>query len=239
MEDSSELLNETDGFSQFIGIIIAVAVIIFTLVFFTFWQRRKSAKRNILLTGLCEAGKTYLFTRFVQDRCIPTYTSARENIGEIKIKDRNLQIIDIPGHERLRYKFLDKYKTSAVGIVFIIDSVTIKNDIRDVTEFLYNLLSDSTIQKVPLLILCNKQEQKTAKSSSDIKSLLEKEMDLVRVTKSSQLEATDDTSASSFIGIQGKDFKFDHLNTEIQFDEFYSSNFNKEALQDTFRKIFL
>ncbi|CAG5074107.1 Similar to Srprb: Signal recognition particle receptor subunit beta (Rattus norvegicus) [Cotesia congregata] len=221
MEDSSELLNETDGFSQFIGIIIAVAVIIFTLVFFTFWQRRKSAKRNILLTGLCEAGKTYLFTRFVQDRCIPTYTSARENIGEIKIKDVN------------------KYKTSAVGIVFIIDSVTIKNDIRDVTEFLYNLLSDSTIQKVPLLILCNKQEQKTAKSSSDIKSLLEKEMDLVRVTKSSQLEATDDTSASSFIGIQGKDFKFDHLNTEIQFDEFYSSNFNKEALQDTFRKIFL
>ncbi|KAG8035137.1 hypothetical protein G9C98_001627 [Cotesia typhae] len=216
MEDSSGLLNETDGFSQFIRIIIAVAVIIFTLVVFTFWQRRKSAKRNILLTGLCEAGKTYLFNKF-----------------------RSLQIIDLPGHERLRYKFLDKYKTSAVGIVFIIDSVTIKNDIRDVTEFLYNLLSDSTIQKVPLLILCNKQEEKTAKSSDDIKLLLEKEMDLVRVTKSSQLEATDDTSASFFIGIQGKDFKFEHLNTEIQFEELNSNKFNKETLQETFRKIFL
>ncbi|XP_053598018.1 signal recognition particle receptor subunit beta [Microplitis demolitor] len=226
MEQTNEFLNETNVFSQYIGIIIAIFVIILSLVFFT-WRRRKSAGRSILLTGLSDAGKTLLYARLVHDKFIETYTSAKENIGDIDINDKSLQVVDIPGHERLRYKFIDKYKTQAIGLIYVIDSVSIQKDIRDVTEFLYNILSDSKIQKIPVLILCNKQDQTMAKGSAVIKTMIEKEMNLVRVTKSNQLEATDATTASSFIGIQGKDFEFSHLNIKIEFAE--SSAFDKES----------
>lgn len=46
----------------------------------------------------------------------------------------SVKIVDIPGHERLRYKYFDKYKNSAKGLVFIIDSATIQKDIRDAAE---------------------------------------------------------------------------------------------------------
>lgn len=42
--------------------------------------------------------------------------------------------MDIPGNERLRGKFIDQYKYLAKGLIFVIDSVTIQKDIRDVTE---------------------------------------------------------------------------------------------------------
>lgn len=43
-------------------------------------------------------------------------------------------------------------------------------------SFLYTILSDSTTSSVPVLILCNKQDETLAKGSSVIKKLLEKEM---------------------------------------------------------------
>lgn len=89
------------------------------------------------------------------------------------------------------------------------------------------MLSDSAISKnVPVLILCNKQDQTLAKGSSVIKSLLEKEMNLLKVTKTSQLEATDASSSNVYLGKTGKDFEFSHLERKIDFAE--SSAFIKD-----------
>jgi signal recognition particle receptor subunit beta len=82
------------------------------------------------------------------------------------------------------------------------------------------LLSDLTIHKnVPVLILCNKQDQTLAKSSTVIKAVLEKEINLLRITKTSQLENTDASSSSVYLGITGKDFSFSHLDRKIKFAE--------------------
>lgn len=43
-------------------------------------------------------------------------------------------------------------------------------------SFLYTILSDSLTSSVPILILCNKQDETMAKGSNVVKSLLEKEM---------------------------------------------------------------
>lgn len=88
------------------------------------------------------------------------------------------KIIDIPGHERLRDKFFDQYKTLTKGIVFVVDSNTIQQDIRDAAEFLYNILVDSTIlSNCPnLLILCNKQDHTFSKGASAVKLIFEKEL---------------------------------------------------------------
>lgn len=89
-----------------------------------------------------------------------------------------MKIIDIPGHERLRGRYFDQFKNIARGLVFIVDSLEIQKDVKDVAEFLYNCLSDSTVRSYspPILILCNKQDEPTAKGSAVIKTLLEKEM---------------------------------------------------------------
>lgn len=65
-----------------------------------------------------------------------------------------------------------------------------------------------------------------AKGCSVIKTLLEREMNLLRLTKTSQLEATDASSANVFLGKQGKDFEFVHLDSYIVFTE--SCAFNKD-----------
>lgn len=89
-----------------------------------------------------------------------------------------MRIIDIPGYERLRGKFVDQYKSSARCVLYVVDSLTIQKDIRDVAEFLYNILSDHAIANniSALLIVCNKQDIPLAKSTAVIKSLLEKEL---------------------------------------------------------------
>lgn len=44
-------------------------------------------------------------------------------------------MIDLPGQERLRNKFFDQYKSSAKAIIYVVDSVTIQKEIRDVAEY--------------------------------------------------------------------------------------------------------
>jgi signal recognition particle receptor subunit beta len=68
------------------------------------------------------------FDVLVQDVCVTTFSSRGVNFQGL------LRIVDIPGHERLRGKFFDEYKQAAKGIVYIIDSVTVQKDIRDVAE---------------------------------------------------------------------------------------------------------
>lgn len=45
-----------------------------------------------------------------------------------------LKMIDIPGHERLRMKFWDQYKSSARALIFVVDGLTFQKDLRDVAE---------------------------------------------------------------------------------------------------------
>lgn len=45
-----------------------------------------------------------------------------------------------------------------------------------ISSFLYTILADNAISDIPVLVLCNKQDEILAKGSSVIKSLLEKEM---------------------------------------------------------------
>lgn len=199
---------------QVIGILVGILVFLITTVFLLLWRRKRQARRGVLLTGLSDSGKTLIYSRLLHDKFVLTHTSVNENVGEYQNNGSSLKIIDIPGHERLRGKYFDDYKTMARGIVYIIDSTSVQKEIRDVAEYLYTLLSDAVVAKncPPFLILCNKQDQTMAKGPNVIRSLLEKEMNLVRTTKASQLESTNETANNNtFLGKQDKDFEFDHV----------------------------
>ncbi|KAJ0176730.1 hypothetical protein K1T71_007909 [Dendrolimus kikuchii] len=199
--------------------LLSLVVLLFTLVFWWCFSRRRTVRKSVLLTGLSDSGKTLLFVRLAYSQYRQTFTSMKENVEEYITSNKSLKIVDLPGQERLRNKFFDQYKNSAKAIVYVVDSVTIQKEIRDVAEYLYTILADPVVQSncPPLLILCNKQDQPLAKGPQVIKSLLEKEINLVRITKSSQLQSVDpaQTNNAAYLGKIGKDFEFSHLNCKV------------------------
>ncbi|XP_072949100.1 signal recognition particle receptor subunit beta [Epargyreus clarus] len=228
MESESEVIKEKIHTEPMLNdpryiTLLSLVVLLFTLLFWWCFSRRRHARRSVLFTGLSDSGKTLLFVRLAYSQYRPTFTSMRENVEEYVTSNNTLRIVDLPGQERLRNKFFDQYKNSAKAIVYVVDSVTFQKEIRDVAEYLYTILQDPVVQSncPPLLILCNKQDQPMAKGSQVIKSFLEKEINLVRVTKSSQLQSVDpsESNNTAYVGKLGKNFEFAHLNCKVDIVE--------------------
>lgn len=208
------LLNVSDDDVLIYGIAIAVAVIIFTALFFFVIRRKKILKKAVLITGLSESGKTLLFSKLVSSKTVATYTSMKPNLASIVTpSQKTLSLVDLPGNERLRFTFLDEYLPSARGIIFVIDSASFIKEIRDVASVLYTILQECLLRKcrIPFLIVCNKQDEVFAKSSKLIQSQLEKEMNTLRITQTAKLDSTTPNSDTIFLGRKDKDFQFSDL----------------------------
>lgn len=127
----------------------------FLSVLFVLWKKGRKANRDVLIVGLCDSGKTALFSYLLYNKPIQSFTSQVENIGEFKskkvcgkaifiyyqklnylwISSQNLlRIVDIPGHERVFTKYWDAYKMNCKGVMFVVDSETVQTDICDVAE---------------------------------------------------------------------------------------------------------
>lgn len=204
------------------GIVLATLFIVLLLI------RSSKSGDSVLLLGLCDSGKTSLFGQLTVGKDLRTQTSIKENRGKISTSatknGKPWKLIDVPGHERVRNKYFHNNKDTARGILFLIDSVNFPREIRDVAECMYDLLANRTMQKnkVSVMVACNKQDVATAKSDKVIKSQLEKELNKLRQTRSAALLGIDDNSSSrnAFIGKQGKDFEFSHVNPiHVQFCE--------------------
>nr|CAG4648847.1 EOG090X0C7N [Polyphemus pediculus] len=223
--------------SSSIGVYITIFIGLLTAVILLFlWKRGKINRRSICLVGLCDAGKTLIFTQLIYDKAIETFSSMKENIGFLSISSKgSLKLIDVPGHERVRQRFFDSHKSSARGIVFVIDSNTLMKDIRDVAEYLYLILSDPAVHsnRPPVLVLCNKQDHTLAKGEKVIKTQLEKEMNVLRTTKTNQLEAvSDDGQQPKYLGKEGKDFEFEDLKMPVVFKPCSAQDGNIDELKN-------
>lgn len=58
---------------------------------FALWRKRRSVGHNILLTGLSDSGKTLIYARLLCSKFVKTYTSVKENIGNIAINNVNFK----------------------------------------------------------------------------------------------------------------------------------------------------
>ncbi|PNJ39805.1 SRPRB isoform 1, partial [Pongo abelii] len=133
-----------------------------------------------------------------------------------------LTLIDLPGHESLRLQFLERFKSSARAIVFVVDSAAFQREVKDVAEFLYQVLTDSMgLKNTPsFLIACNKQDIAMAKSAKLIQQQLEKELNTLRVTRSAAPSTLDSSStAPAQLGKKGKEFEFSQLPLKVEFLE--------------------
>ncbi|XP_048518830.1 signal recognition particle receptor subunit beta [Dendroctonus ponderosae] len=160
------------------AILVAVLAIVITIVVFLVRRLLSSGKRYVLLTGLNDTGKTLIYSQLVYNRHVATFTSSQDNEGQFNTQKNFVTLVDLPVFHSIRQQFFEKYKASSKGIVYVVDSVTLAQNVRDAANVLYNILIDPAVVKnrPQLLILCNKQNQTLAKGCTVIKSMLEKEL---------------------------------------------------------------
>ena len=226
-----EIQNDPDKMSIAVVVLLGLLTFIILLLWFRFGGFGKLNKSSVLILGPSDAGKTLLFNQLVHSKPTETFTSMIENVGqytggqEIDSHHKTLNMYDLPGHDRLRYSALNRRKGEANAIIYVIDSSTIKQKLRDSAEFLFNVLQDPCLYSAapPVLIVCTKQDLGIyAKSAGVIERELAKEIGMLRVTKSRLLldsSGSGDGNTNIYLGQEGKDFEFSDLQNEVKFLE--------------------
>ena len=116
-------------------ILIFINFFVFQFLVIIFLIKKRGVKRtDILLAGLCDSGKTLLYSLILNGTEVETFTSLKENFGFLTLQNGVMRLVDLPGHERLRLRLLDGYKSSTKALVFVIDSSTVQKEIKDVAE---------------------------------------------------------------------------------------------------------
>ena len=88
------------------------------------------------------------------------------NVASYKLEDsKTIQLIDIPGADRLRFNAIQKFKSNVCGIILVVNSEKIQKELRDVAELLFSLLTDEKIHRLNprILIAANQQDCAIAK----------------------------------------------------------------------------
>jgi signal recognition particle receptor subunit beta len=206
-----------------IPILVGVAVGVLTLLLIYLFTKRRSLGRDVLITGICDSGKTTILSQLVSGKTRQTYTSMNHNRFSLPVDSKAaVELVDVPGSDRVRGQVIDEFSGSARAVVFVVDSNTVSKQVRDVAEYLHFLLTNKNIHSnsPPLLIVCNKQDSGMAKSSGAVQALLEKEIEKVRMTRSNQLAGTQNESRdSTFLGKEGKTFELRDLGCKVDFEE--------------------
>ena len=87
-----------------------------------------------------------MLSQLVVGKPVETYTSMVHNTFPWEVEGKSsLNLVDVPGHERIRGSIVDQFCSSARGIMYLVDSNTVSKQVRDVAEFLHSILSNRAI----------------------------------------------------------------------------------------------
>jgi len=189
----------------------------------------KRGKRSVVILGVSDVGKTLIFSHLTSGHGVNTYTSMKENaLDGIVFREggRKFRVIDLPGADRIRKTYFEQHmkKEDVVALVYVINSSTFQKDCRETSEFLYDVLSHPSVVKqrkrLPLLIVCNKQDSPLSKGTQVIRKGLEKELSVLNKTRAASLESIDGTSGKRLLLTGDSDeFKFENLRQNVEFVE--------------------
>jgi signal recognition particle receptor subunit beta len=183
----------------------------------------RKRKNVVLFLGSCQAGKTTLYSLLRFGRTFETTTSMKPNSFRYPVSDPKprLEIVDVPGHPRLRSQFTD-FLPVTQRIFFILDATSSSwmAHFRDVSEYLYDILAHPQCRsnQIPVTIVCHKQDQILAFNASRVRQLLEQELDKLRETKSKSVleQGQEEEVLDNYLGFDGKPFQFDDVENEIE-----------------------
>ena len=103
---------------------------------------------DVLICGVCDSGKTTLLSQLISGKVVQTYTSMTHNQMTFPVENKaSVELVDVPGHERVRGQILETFSSSTRALVFMVDSNTVSKQIRDVAECLHSILAQKIISK--------------------------------------------------------------------------------------------
>ncbi|KAF8485619.1 signal recognition particle receptor beta subunit-domain-containing protein [Gautieria morchelliformis] len=195
------------------------AAVLFILVFALARKRKSSLKGNaVMLTGPSDAGKTAIYCSLVYERVLPSHTSLQTNASLITLPSsektpRTVQLLDVPGHPRIRNQFKD-HIAEAKGVIFVVDASTIARNGAAVAEHLHHILH--ALASLPpshtppsLVILAHKCDLLATSSSSAalavsrVRTILERELENRRASQAGGVgvgQLGEDESADADLG---------------------------------------
>ncbi|KAJ5073058.1 signal recognition particle receptor subunit beta [Anaeramoeba ignava] len=184
----------------FILILLIIIIIIVGIIWWKFIHKGKKLK-TIMILGLCEAGKTVLYYQLKDGIFVETQSSMKENeTRTIKLKKKNkdekeseknkeVHLLDWPGHARLRGK-LDQFYPILDAIIFVLDSSdTQLETITSTAEFIYQIFTDPkmNMSPIPFLFACNKSDLYTSYSPSKLKQIIQVEFNRIKDSKTDKI----------------------------------------------------
>ncbi|KAG5644037.1 hypothetical protein DXG03_009189 [Asterophora parasitica] len=177
-----------------------VALLIVTIIVFSTKRRSKARGNALLVVGPPDAGKTAILSKLVYGQSLQTHTSLQVNssVVELSTPSKNVRVVDIPGHPRIRDQFRE-HLDDAKAIAFVVDASTISRNGATVAEHLHNILH--TLTSLPpshalpsVTILAHKSDLLSTGSQANasaeslainrVKSVLERELEKRRASQS-------------------------------------------------------
>jgi signal recognition particle receptor subunit beta len=170
------------------------------------------------MVGLTSSGKTKLFYSLVTHKSLFSVTSQVRNEWPLLVGKRIVNLVDVPGHPRVRTEVLSAVKT-ADAIVLVLDSESFLKVVSDIGNFLYDLLSVPEVVKkrIPFLIVGSKSDLPNARSVTVIRDELQKEIDAIRENRQQSDYVEIDAGGHLFLGREGIPFDFGHLRNPVTF----------------------
>ena len=201
---NTRLINENIQFLT--CFILTFICLIITIIYLWLKHRKLSLKlrqTSLLLCGVANSGKTLLFNRLISNVNKQTLNSMIVHHGTMTLDylstDRHLrhvQVIDLPSHSRQSIHNFHAYKSHVKGVIFVIDSTTIEDNLVDIGNYLYEILTDRIFreQHLNLLIFCNKQDldEYHHHDIQTIRNLLENQLTKIFVDQTFQFDDIND-----------------------------------------------
>lgn len=216
---------------------ILIFIVTCVIIFIIFGRRKREVK--IYLVGCAGSGKTKLFYYLSTKQILPTLTSQSRNQYQIELNDKKGNLIDLPGHPRIRTEVMNSIK-DATAIIFVIDSQTALEKMSDIGNFVYDILIEEQIykRKVPILIVGSKSDLSNARSIDMISSELENELDYIRKNRQRSTYVENNEDSTLFLGQEDTDFSFSQLSNSVTF---CACSVNTEKVEDVldFIKLYL
>uniref|UniRef100_A0A915NGS5 Signal recognition particle receptor subunit beta n=2 Tax=Meloidogyne floridensis TaxID=298350 RepID=A0A915NGS5_9BILA len=191
---SSTLIASIKDNQIFIPAFVTLIILVVTSLVFFFYKRSKAKANTILIIGPSGSGKSAIFGKLVNQ--------------------------NYPGAETLRKALFNKWFNEQINsvccVIFVVDSATFSK--KDVAEYLYDVLYETKSTKIPVLVVCNKQDLAHAKAGQLIEKLIEQEFGLINISREAALSLTEGSGDLSLAEQQkiltnnGQEFKWENLN---------------------------
>lgn len=115
---------------------------------------------RILMVGLDAAGKTTVLYQLRLGENVVTIPTIGFNVEKVEYKNLSFTVWDIGGQDKIR-RLWKHYYNGVNGIIFVVDS----NDparFKEAGDEIARLASEPELDRIPLLVLANKQDLRSA-----------------------------------------------------------------------------